>query len=57
MACECNYSYTCSECQNRIDVENQKQYNEEVKEWIIECLKLLGEKLKVEFPKPPERRY
>lgn len=57
MACSCDYSYTCNECQARIDIENQKQYNEEVKEWIVECLQVLGEKFNVKLPKPPERRY
>lgn len=57
MACSCDYSYTCDECQTKFDIENQKQYNEEVKDWLVECLKVLGEKLNVKLPKPPERRY
>jgi hypothetical protein len=57
MTCKCDYSCTCPECQERIEQENQKQYNEEVKDWMIECIKLLGKKFDVEIPEPPERRY
>lgn len=54
--CGCDYSYTCEACQTKIDVENQKQYNEEVKEWMLACMIEISKALNITLPEPPQRR-
>jgi hypothetical protein len=57
MACECDYSYICHECQLRIDIRNQEEYNDELKQWTVEAIRLIAQKLNIEIPDPPARRW
>ena len=57
MACECDYSYTCSECQMRMDAQNQADYLNELREWTIEAIAALAKKLDLDIPEPPRKRH
>jgi hypothetical protein len=64
--CSCNESYTCDECQRRIDVENDLEYAREWRAWATKALLLivkmlndrwcwhLGEPPTIKLPDPPE---
>lgn len=54
--CTCDYSYTCPPCQKRIAEENQREYNEERFQWIVESLVSLASKLGVVLPPLPRKR-
>lgn len=54
--CTCDYSYTCPQCQARIDAMNQAEYLDEVKAWTAESLKLIAAKLGIELPEEPKKR-
>lgn len=56
MACDCEYSYTCGECQARYDAQNALDYANELRNWTVECLKLIAEKLDVKLPEEPQNR-
>lgn len=56
MACSCDYSYTCPECQAKMDAENALDYARELQEYVSECLKLIADKLGIELPPPPKPR-
>lgn len=54
MACTCDYSYTCPECQQRIDAENHKAYMREWHAWVATSLKALALQLHVALDPVPE---
>ena len=56
MACECDYSYICRECQTKIDIENRLDFERERMEWVVEAIKKLAEKLGVELDEEPKKR-
>ena len=56
MACRCDYSYTCSECQEKIDVENQLEYQKEQLDWILNSIKEIATKVGAELPPEPKKR-
>ncbi len=56
MSCECNCSYTCDECQNRIDLQNQIDYANERMEWIVQSILLIAQDLGVNLPPEPQKR-
>jgi len=53
MACTCDYSYICAECQDRIDRELADEARAKVTEWLIAAVKALAEKADVELPPLP----
>ena len=55
MSCTCDYSYTCPECQVKIDVANQERYLEELTEWIVGSLQALAERAEVKLEDPPQK--
>lgn len=57
MACKCDYSYTCEECQLRIDAANQAEYIDELREWAIVAIAALAKKMGLEIPEPPKKRF
>lgn len=54
--CTCDYSYTCPQCRNAMDIENQRQYADEMHAWIISCIEAVAAKLDVTLPDKPEHR-
>ncbi len=54
--CECDYSYTCHQCQQRIDMQNQIDYATEVQDWIIESIRLIAAEQGVNLPAEPKPR-
>lgn len=56
MACTCDWSYTCQECQTRIDAANAVDYANELRDWLVESMQLVAEKLGVQISDPPQKR-
>ena len=54
MSCACDYSYTCPECQVKIDVANQERYLDELRAWIVESLQTLAKAAEVQLEDPPQ---
>ena len=54
MACTCDYSYTCPECQARIKTERQAIYARELQRWLVDVAKTISDRLGIEIPEPPE---
>jgi hypothetical protein len=54
MACTCDYSYICPECQDRIETERRLLVEEETAKWIVDALVLLARHVGFELPDPPK---
>ena len=56
MTCKCDYSYICPECQRKIEVQNQLEYQRELSDWIVDSIEEIAKKLDVSLPDRPKER-
>jgi len=56
MTCKCDYSYICPECQQKINTQNQLDYQRELMNWITDSIEEIASKLEVQLPAKPKER-
>ncbi len=55
MACECNYTYICNECEEKHRIFRQQKYNEEMFDWVVQSIVAVAKKFDVDIKDPPSK--
>ena len=55
MACECNYTYICNECEEKHRIFRQQKYNEEMFDWVVQSIVAVAKKFDVDIKEPPSK--